>query len=328
MRVCIDDQGQMRRVTVHGPVQSMGRVVALAEFESCYSRNLLEAFAAQKGDRFLDEYERFANPLYVRGRLRRCLARIGCGPSNTCSTLDFGCGTGTVSLILAQMGFRHVTGADINEESIALARRRAAEEGFAEDVVTFRAIAPGDTSLGEAAYDLVVLNAVLEHLTPGERTHILAALWRALRPGGHLLIHETPNRLFPIDRHTTGLPGLPWMPVALKWAYLRLSGRLPSDAGLTELFRTGIHGSTIFEIRRALPRNEVEDRSAIQDPQVTELTTTGRPRGGLEALCIRGLRGHLRLLRPLLARVGLATTHLYPFLLVCLRKRPQGGGES
>jgi len=226
------------------------------------------------------------------------------------------------------MGFRHVTGVDIKERAIALARLRAAEQGLCEETVRFRIVDSDHPVPGDDAYDLVILNAVLEHLTPGKRATILPVLWRALRPGGHLLIHETPNRLFPIDRHMTGLPGLPWMPLGVKRAYLRLVGELPPDGGMTELCRTGIHGSTIFEIRRALPRNEVEDRSAIQDPHGTELTVTGRPRGALEALSIRVLRAYLRLLEPLLTRIGLATTHLYPFLLVCLRKMPQAGGGN
>ena len=323
MRVDIDDQGQVRRVTVHGPVRVMGRVVSCAQFESRYSRSLLQAFVAQRGHHFLNEYERFANLLFVRQRLERCLARIGREPANTRAILDFGCGTGTVALLLAEMGFRHVTGVDINEESIALARRRASEHGFCEEILKFLAVSEGDTSLGEAGYDLVILNAVLEHMTPAERSGILPALWRALRPGGHLLIHETPNRLFPIDRHTTGLVGLPWLPVAAKRLCARLSGRVRADLGPTGFFRTGIHGATIFDIRSALPPAEVEDLSDLQDPHQTELTATGRPRYGAEKLLIALFRGGLRLLKPVLARFGVAAVHLYPFLLVCLRKRTQ-----
>jgi SAM-dependent methyltransferase len=320
MRVDIEDRGQVRRVTVHGPIETMGRVVPCAQFESRYSRSLLEAFVAQRGPHFLNEYERFANPLYVRQRLQRCLARIGREPANTPATLDFGCGTGTISLLLAEMGFTHVTGLEINEGSVALARRRAGEHGFPQEVVKFLAISTGDTSLGDAGYDLVILNAVLEHLTPGERDSLLPALWRALRPGGHLLIHETPNRLFPIDRHTTGLIGLPWLPIGLKKLCARLSGRVPAGIGQTGFYRTGTHGATIFEIRGALPPGEVEDLSGLQDPEQTELTATGRTRRGAEKLLISFLRISLMLLKPVLARFGFAVVHLYPFLLVCLRK--------
>jgi hypothetical protein len=174
---------------------------------------------------------------------------------------------------------------------------------------------------------MVILNAVLEHLTPAERVQLLPALWRALRPGGHLLIHETPNRLFPVDRHTTGLVGLPWLPIGMKRRYARLAGRLPADTGTTGFFRTGIHGSTIFEIRRALPRGEVEDWSDRQDPGQVELTATGRERRGAEQLCIHLFRAGLRMLKPVLSSCGLAAVHLYPFLLVCLHKRADSAGR-
>lgn len=44
--------------------------------------------------------------------------------------LDIGCGTGTNSLWLARQGFE-VTGLDISQEAVAMARKRADEEGVA-----------------------------------------------------------------------------------------------------------------------------------------------------------------------------------------------------
>lgn len=49
-------------------------------------------------------------------------------PLHRGNVLDIGCGTGTNSLWLAGQGFA-VTGLDISKEAIAIARKRAAEEG-------------------------------------------------------------------------------------------------------------------------------------------------------------------------------------------------------
>ena len=38
---------------------------------------------------------------------------------------------------------------------------------------------------------------------------------RVLRPGGFLFVYESPNRLWPVDHHTTGLPLLPYLPPGL-----------------------------------------------------------------------------------------------------------------
>src|SRR4029453_8283019 len=43
--------------------------------------------------------------------------------------------------------------------------------------------------------DLVVLPAVLEHLRLDERLAVLETLWDVLRPGGVMVLYDTPNRL-------------------------------------------------------------------------------------------------------------------------------------
>ncbi len=50
-------------------------------------------------------------------------------PLHQGSVLDIGCGTGTNSLWLARQGFE-VTGLDISKEAVAIARKRASEEGI------------------------------------------------------------------------------------------------------------------------------------------------------------------------------------------------------
>jgi hypothetical protein len=47
--------------------------------------------------------------------------------------------------------------------------------------------------------------------------------WRVVRPGGHLVILDTPNRAFPLETHSIGLPAVQWLPARVAFAYARLA---------------------------------------------------------------------------------------------------------
>jgi S-adenosylmethionine-dependent methyltransferase len=57
--------------------------------------------------------------------------------------------------------------------------------------------------------------AVLEHMTLSERLATIEAAWAQLRPGGVLVVFDTPNRLFFVDFHTSLLPFFHTLPDAL-----------------------------------------------------------------------------------------------------------------
>jgi hypothetical protein len=124
------------------------------------------------------------------------------------------------------------------------------------------------------------------------------------------VVQETPNRRFPIDRHTTGWPLVPWLPLGLKLVLARTVDR-------TAAFRTGIHGVSPSDFDEWIPPGEREDRSREADPELEELTATGRTRGPLERAAIGALAAAVR---GLSAVTGRPPTHFYPYLLVCFRK--------
>jgi S-adenosylmethionine-dependent methyltransferase len=60
--------------------------------------------------------------------------------------------------------------------------------------------------------DAVLLYAVLEHQHPLERLETLTRCWDLLRPGGVLIVVETPNRIVYFDPHTSLLPFFAMLP--------------------------------------------------------------------------------------------------------------------
>lgn len=101
--------------------------------------------------------------------------------------LDFGCGWGNRLLGLWCTGYRNLEGVELVPEQVQIAME------CAKGRVTI-ACMDGRQYLAdkEDAYDLIMLNDVFEHVPPDDALPLLACLYRALRPGGTLVI-RVPN---------------------------------------------------------------------------------------------------------------------------------------
>jgi 2-polyprenyl-3-methyl-5-hydroxy-6-metoxy-1,4-benzoquinol methylase len=97
--------------------------------------------------------------------------------------LEFGCGLGKMSALLAKSGAR-VSAFDISESSVAVARRRAELNGLEVDAI----VAVGeDLPYADESFDIVVGKAILHHL---DVARARAELHRVLKPGGKAVFVE------------------------------------------------------------------------------------------------------------------------------------------
>jgi len=99
--------------------------------------------------------------------------------------LDFGCGSGDSTTELAALGY-DTLGIDVSPDLIALAEERARLDGVT-DRAKFLAVDGTTATLPAAAFDLVLVQAVLHHV---DLTECLRTLEHVLVPGGHLIIVE------------------------------------------------------------------------------------------------------------------------------------------
>ncbi|MBK7320421.1 bifunctional 2-polyprenyl-6-hydroxyphenol methylase/3-demethylubiquinol 3-O-methyltransferase UbiG [Candidatus Villigracilis affinis] len=102
--------------------------------------------------------------------------------------LDVGCGGGILSEALAKAGAQ-VTGLDLSEASLQVARQHAQQQGLN---IEYRYERVEDLAQKEAGtYDVVVCMEMLEHVP--EPSKVIAACSQALKPGG-LAFFSTINR--------------------------------------------------------------------------------------------------------------------------------------
>ena len=103
-------------------------------------------------------------------------------PISTLAVLDVGCGAGLLSEALAAVGAR-VTGIDVSEENVRVARAHAAAGGLAIDYrrgTLTEAVPSGER------FDVVCCLEVIEHVA--DLAGFLGALSDRVRPGGLLFV--------------------------------------------------------------------------------------------------------------------------------------------
>lgn len=168
--------------------------------------------------------------------------------------LEFGCGSGASTAILARMfPTAKITGVELFPEALAVARKRLEYYNLSRIKLL---LSPSGLELPKeiGQYDFVILSAVYEHLLPEERGVIMSKLWATVRENGYLFLNQTPNRLFPFELHTTLMPIINYLPD--KWTYeisRRFSKRVRRDDTWEQLLRKGIRGGTVNEIMKSLP---------------------------------------------------------------------------
>ena len=113
--------------------------------------------------------------------------------------LDIATGTGDLAIMNARCNHpRHITGADISEGMMEVARRKVEKAGLS-DVISFRREDCTCMSFADGSFDAVTSSYGVRNFTDLDAG--LREMHRVLRPGGHLLIVElsTPVR-FPMKQ--------------------------------------------------------------------------------------------------------------------------------
>lgn len=249
--------------------------IPVRRWETAYPPDLVEHVLRVKGLYVADEIMRDEAPFYVEHHFKwDILSYVDRADFTERRLLDFGCGSGASTVVLARMlpDSTQFTGVELVPEFVELARHRARYHGI--DTRAAFHLSPGPRRLPEemGQVDFVLFSAVYEHLLEPERREMLPLVWRHLKPGGILFLDQTPYRWFPIEMHTTGLPLINYLPDSVAhWTARRFSSRVGSGESWEQLLRRGIRGGTIREILSVLNKTGrsadllMPSRQGVQD---------------------------------------------------------------
>lgn len=161
------------------------------------------------------------------------------------NVVEFGCGRGLKAIPWSRL-FRSYLGVDLDPELIGFARRAA--KATHRPNLEFRAGNAADAVRNPQDFgiigriDVIILYAVVEHLTPAERKQVLGLCREVLQDGGLVVFGETPNRLIPHDSHSTYLHFFQTLPPEIALEYIKRSPRPDAVTAVSDeesLYRWG-----------------------------------------------------------------------------------------
>ncbi len=208
----IVDLGERRVLAVDGreyPTYYSERVIRmLIERKGVHRAPLYFPFKETRGRHFLGPLFR-----YLDGQGFRDLA-----------VLEVGCSFGHITEYLAeQPAVARIVSFDTDPAFVAIVRTKVDEMRLTKvrDVAHLGNDATRRLPWADGAFDLVLAVGVVEHLPVRNRRAQVDEYYRVLAPGGHIAVLDTPNRWFPLETHSVGLPLVQWLPPRLAWRYAR-----------------------------------------------------------------------------------------------------------
>jgi SAM-dependent methyltransferase len=190
-----------------------------------YSERVLRLLIERKGIERAPLYLPFKE---TRGRhfLERLFGYLDGRGARDLRVLEVGCSFGHITEYLAEQPLvGGIATFDVDPAFAEITRLKVEELGLprVRQVLHLTDAETRRLPFPDGAFDLVLAVGVIEHLPAWARHRYVDEYYRALAPGGHIAVLDTPNRAFPLETHTVGLPGVQWLPPALAWRYARLA---------------------------------------------------------------------------------------------------------
>jgi SAM-dependent methyltransferase len=156
------------------------------------------------------------------------------------TVLEYGCGSGPVSCAVGSRAKRLI-GLDISGEAVAKGRTEVARLGLRNVELVAHPVDEIFDALGarKGEIDVLLLYAVLEHMTVTERLTLLRLAREVVPEGGAIVVCETPNRLTYFDHHTAQMPFFHLLPDELALDYYDRSDRPDFTAAMDEAATQG-----------------------------------------------------------------------------------------
>ncbi len=194
------------------------------EYRTYYSERVVRMLIERKGLHRAPLYFPFKE---TRGRffLARLFSYLAARGARALRVLEVGCSFGHITEYLNEQPLvAEIHTFDVDRDFVEITRTKVEELGLGKVRRVLHLTDEETTRLPfpDAAFDLVLAVGVVEHLPARGRHRYVDEFYRVVAPGGHIAILDTPNRLFPLETHSVGLPGIQWLPARLAFPYARL----------------------------------------------------------------------------------------------------------
>lgn len=219
-------------VSPHYAITDLGRERILAvggrEYRTHYSRRAIQMLIDRKGVGRASAYlsfkeargQRFLNPLF------HYFEATGIG---NLKLLEVGCSFGHITEYLNdQASVSEIHTFDVDRAFVEITRANVEDLGLAKvkEVLHLTTEQTRCLPFHEGAFDLVLAMGVVEHLPFENRQLYVDNYYRTVKVGGFVAFFDTPNRFFPLETHTVGLPFVQWLPSELAFMYAKALGRM------------------------------------------------------------------------------------------------------
>ena len=296
------------------------RVLSVAgrRYRTYYSEQLIRLLIQRKGLVRAPLYFPFKE---TRGRffLEPLFGYLDARGARTLKVLEVGCSFGHITEYLDDQPLVAAIHAfDVDRPFVEITRLKVEELELAKVRQVLHLTDEETTHLpfADGAFDLVLAAGVIEHLPSRRRHRFVDEYYRVLAPGGHLAVFDTPNRAFPLETHSVGLPGIQWLPPRLAYGYARLLRPGRVRAGSFAAFIEGAwRNASLHECLPSTGSAGVVDVTEEAGYGMRFFRATARSRWRRAALPVLGTLGSV------LGAAGCSPSLALPYFNLVLRKR-------
>jgi len=233
------------------------------EYRTNYSRKLIEAIIERKG---IDRTPKYLTHKSERSIYLQLLFDYLNKKASGLRVLEVGCSSGHITEYLNdQPSISEIYAYDVDRAFVEITRLKKDELVLSKvksiDHLTNRATQ--NLPYNDNFFDLIIVMAVVEHL-PYENRHVYVdEYYRVLKIEGLIGFWDTPNRYFPFERHSIGLPLVSLLPPQIAYIYSKIFKKNIRKISFPQFARagTGWRNSSYYEL---LPKSlmiDIEDVS-------------------------------------------------------------------
>jgi len=228
-------------------------VIGDKEYETDYSEEIIKLIIERKGlARTPDYFDYKENREYI---LRPLFEYLNSKNYRNLRVLEVGCSAGHfLEFINNQPAVEEIYSFDIDKVLVEIAKINS-EKMNLKKIKSLQCLSSKETlnlPYEDDFFDLIIVSAVLEHLPFENRYMYVDEYYRKLKKGGLICFFDTPNRNYPLETHSIGLPFINRFSPQAAFIYAKLFGKL-KGISFQKFIRagTGWRNATYYE---ALPK--------------------------------------------------------------------------